>query len=114
MMATFRRPTALQPVFLAHASHDFYKNDIHYPDGISHLDYYIVSIDQTNALSATSDYLINQKWIKQRFTTRPWSNIYLEHQFDDSFWRKHSIKYAYYNLTLPVYLIGGLYHPLVS
>ncbi|CAF1057176.1 unnamed protein product [Rotaria sordida] len=60
-----KRPTALQPVFLAHASHDFYKNDIHYQDGIVHIDHYIVSIDQTNALSATTDYLTNQKWIKQ-------------------------------------------------
>ncbi|CAF4791458.1 unnamed protein product [Rotaria sp. Silwood1] len=111
MMATFRRPNALQAVFAAHASDDLYKNDIHYPDGILHLDHYIVSIDQTNALPATPDYLINQQWIKQRFTRRPWSDIYLEHQLDNSFWRKHSIKYAYDNLTLPVYLIGGLYDP---
>ncbi|CAF3823431.1 unnamed protein product [Rotaria sp. Silwood1] len=111
MMATFRRPNALQAVFAAHASDDLYKNDIHYPDGILHLDHYIVSIDQTNALPATPDYLINQQWIKQRFTRRPWSDIYLEHQLDNSFWRKYSIKYAYDNLTLPVYLIGGLYDP---
>ncbi|CAF3694983.1 unnamed protein product [Rotaria sp. Silwood1] len=112
MMAILRRPTALKAIFAAHATDDLYKNDIHYPDGILHLDHYIVSIDQTNALPATPDYLINEEWIKQRFTRRPWSDVYLEHQLDDdSFWRKHSIKYAYDNLTIPVYLIGGLYDP---
>ncbi|CAF2789389.1 unnamed protein product [Rotaria sp. Silwood2] len=60
MMAILRRLTALKAVFSAHASDDLYKNDIHYPDGILHLDHYIVSIDQTNALPATPDYSINE------------------------------------------------------
>jgi predicted acyl esterase len=111
MMATLRHPPALRAVFAAHASDDLYKNDIHYPDGIMHQDHYIVSIDHANALPATPDYFINEQWIKERFTIRPWIDVYLEHQLDDSFWRKHSIKYAYENLTLPVYLIGGLYDP---
>jgi predicted acyl esterase len=54
---------------------------------------------------------MNEQWLKERFTIRPWSDVYLEQQLDDSFWRKHSIKYAYENLTLPAYLIGGLYDP---
>ncbi|CAF1393462.1 unnamed protein product [Adineta steineri] len=111
MMATLRRPPALRTIFAAHASDDLYKNDIHYPDGIMHLDHYIVSIDHANALPATPNYVMNEQWIKERFTRRPWADIYLEHQLDDSFWRKHSIKYAYANLTLPTYLIGGLYDP---
>ncbi|CAF4024723.1 unnamed protein product [Adineta steineri] len=111
MMATLRRPPALRAIFAAHASDDLYKNDIHYPDGIMHLDHYIVSIDHANALPTTPNYVMNEQWIKERFIRRPWADIYLEHQLDDSFWRKHSIKYVYANLTLPTYLIGGLYDP---
>ena len=111
MMATLRRPPALRAIFGAHASDDLYKNDIHYPEGIMHEDHYIISIDHGNALPSSPDYLINEQWMEQRFTIRPWIDVYLEHQLEDSFWKEHSIKYAYENLTLPAYLIGGLYDP---
>lgn len=111
MMGTLRHPPALRAIFAAHMSDDLYKNDIHYPDGIMHHDHYMISIDHANALPASPDYLINEQWIKQRFTIRPWTDVYLEHPLEDSFWTKHSIKYAYENLTLPIYLIGGLYDP---
>mgnify|MGYP002385268175 FL=1 len=109
MMTTLRRPLALRAVFAAHASEDLYINDIHYMDGIQHQDEYIISVDHENALPASPDYLINDKWMKERFTVRPWMDVYLEQQLDGPFWRNHSIKYAYENLTIPVYLLGGYY-----
>ncbi len=109
MMATLRRPPALRAVFAAHGSVDLYNNDIHYGDGILHQNEYILSVDHKNALPSTPNYVLDEQWIKQRFTVRPWIDVYLEHQLDDVFWRKNSIKYAYDNLTVPVYLIAGLY-----
>ena len=109
MMATLRRPPALRAIFAAHGSEDLYKNDIHYGDGILHQNEYILSVDHKNALPATPNYIFNEQWIKQRFTVRPWVDVYLEHQQDDSFYRENSVKYAYDNLTIPVYLIAGLY-----
>jgi predicted acyl esterase len=109
MMATLRRPPSLRAIFAAHGSEDLYKNDIHYADGILHLDEYILSVDHENALPATPDYKMNEQWINERFTRRPWLDIYLEHQLDGSFWREHSIKYAYDNFTVPAYLLAGLY-----
>jgi predicted acyl esterase len=109
MMATLRRPPALRAIFAAHGSEDLYKNDIHYIDGILHQDEYILSVDHENALPASPDYLINEQWMKERFTRRPWVDIYLEHQLDGPFWQDHSIKYAYDNLTIPVYLLAGYY-----
>lgn len=109
MMATLRKPPALRAIFAAHGSEDLYKNDIHYMDGILHQDEYILSVDHENALPATPDYVMDEKWLTQRFNTRPWIDVYLENQLDDEFWRAHSIKYAYKNLTIPVYLLAGLY-----
>ncbi|CAF1180352.1 unnamed protein product [Adineta steineri] len=109
MMATLRRPPALRAIFVAHGSEDLYNNDVHYGDGILHEDEYMLSIDHENALPASPNYVMDEEWIKQRFTARPWIDVYLEHQADDSFWRKNSIKYAYENLTVPVYLIAGFY-----
>jgi len=109
MMATLRRPPALGAIFVAHGSEDLYNNDVHYGDGILHQDEYILSVDHENALPASPNYIMDEKWLEQRFTRRPWIDIYLEHQLDDSFWRKNSIKYAYDNLTIPVYLLAGLY-----
>ncbi len=109
MMATLRRPPALRAIFAAHASEDLYKNDIHFLDGILHQDEYILSVDHENALPPTPNYIMDEKWVRERFTRRPWIDIYLEQQLDGSFWRKHSIKYAYENFTVPAYLLGGLY-----
>jgi predicted acyl esterase len=109
MIAALRRPPALRAVFAAHGSEDLYNGDVHYGDGILHQDEYILSVDHENALPASPNYVMDEQWIKQRFMTRPWTDVYLEHQVDDSFWRKNSIKYAYENLTVPVYLLGGLY-----
>ncbi|CAF3369485.1 unnamed protein product [Rotaria sp. Silwood1] len=109
MMATLRRPPALRAIFAAHGSEDLYKNDIHFMDGILHQDEYILSVDHENALPATPDYIMDEQWIKERFTRRPWIDIYLEHQLDGPFWREHSIKYAFDNFTVPAYLLAGLY-----
>ncbi|CAF2401400.1 unnamed protein product [Rotaria sp. Silwood2] len=108
MMATLRRPPALRAILAAHGSEDLYKNDIHFMDGILHQDEYILSVDHENALPTTPDYVMDEQWIKERFTRRPWIDVYLEHQLDSPFWRKHSIKYAYDNLTVPAYLLAGL------
>ncbi len=109
MMATLRQPLPLYAIYAAHGSDDLYKNDIHYIDGILHQDVYILSVDHRNALPAPPNYVINEKWIKERFEIRPWIDVYLEHQLDGPFWRNHSIKYAYENLTTPVYLLAGYY-----
>lgn len=109
MMATLRKPPALRAIFAAHGSEDLYKNDIHYLDGIVHQDEYILSVDHENALPAPPNYIMDDKWIAERFTKRPWVDVYLEHQLDGEFWQKHSIKYAYENFTLPAYLLAGYY-----
>ncbi|CAF3763545.1 unnamed protein product [Rotaria socialis] len=109
MMATLRHPPALRAIFAAHGSEDLYKNDIHFMDGILHQDEYILSVDHENALPAPLQYIMDEKWIKERFTARPWIDVYLEHQLDGEFWQKHSIKYAYENFTLPAYLLAGFY-----
>ncbi|CAF2099617.1 unnamed protein product [Rotaria magnacalcarata] len=109
MMATLRHPPALRAIFAAHGSEDLYKNDIHFMDGILHQDEYILSVDHENALPAPPQYIMDEKWIKERFTARPWIDVYLEHQLDGEFWQKHSIKYAYENFTLPAYLLAGFY-----
>ena len=109
MMATLRRPPALKAIFAVHGTHDLYKSDIHYPDGIMHLDDYLVSIDHANALPSSPHYLLDDRWIEERLTQKPWIHTHLAHQLEDSFWKEHSIRYAYDNFTLPVYLIAGLY-----
>ena len=103
MMATLRRPPALRAIFGAHASDDLYKNDIHYPDGIMHEDHYIISIDHGNAFPPSPDYVINEQWIKQRFQIRPWIDVYLQHQLENSFGKNiRSNTLMKISLSLPI------------
>lgn len=111
MVATLRKPPSLYAIYAAHASEDLYKNDIHYIDGILHLDQYMIMMDSRNALPASPDYRTDAKWVEERFHRRPWVDIYLEHQLDGGFWQSHSIQNFYQNFTIPAYLLAGLNDP---
>ncbi|CAF4500453.1 unnamed protein product, partial [Rotaria socialis] len=67
MMSTLRRPFALKALFTAHVTDDLYKSDIHYSDGIMHLDQYFIFIDHSNAIPAPIDYNMNDQWTRERF-----------------------------------------------
>ncbi|CAF1203449.1 unnamed protein product, partial [Didymodactylos carnosus] len=109
MMATLRHPPALKAIFAAHGSEDLYYNDIHFMDGIFHQDQYMLYIDQENALPGFPNYSTDDNFIHQRFNLYPWTDLYLQYQVDSEFWREHSVKYHYENLTLPIYLLAGYY-----
>lgn len=114
MMATLRRPPALRAIYAAHGSEDLYKNDVHYPDGIMHVSDFMIFIDHMNSVPSSLTYDLDEKWLNERFRRRPWIDVQLSNQIDDKFWRKHSVKYALDNFTVPAYLVGGLYDPYVS
>jgi putative CocE/NonD family hydrolase len=81
---------------------------VHYIDGIFHVDEYEVSIDQTLAIPRSPDYPLDDAYFEERFNAYPWLLTYLKHQQDGPFWRRHSLRWDYDSIQVPVYLIGGL------
>ena len=108
LMTARRRPPALKAVLAVHASDDLYHDDVHYLDGVFHIDEYILIIDHENGLPATPDYRLDGAYFKNRFEATPWFITYLKQQRDGPFWRKESLRWQYDKLKVPTYLIGGL------
>jgi putative CocE/NonD family hydrolase len=104
-----RRPPALKAIIAVDASDDLFHDDVHYIDGLLHLDEYAVMIDQLNALPPAPDYPLDEAALARRFDSEPWLMTWLARQQDGPYWRRASLRPDYGRLTVPAFLIGGWY-----
>ena len=51
-----QRPHALRAIIAVDASDDLFHDDVHYIDGLLHIDEYVLMIDHLNALPPTPDF----------------------------------------------------------
>lgn len=108
LQVAMRRPPALKAIIALHASDDLYHDDIHFLDGIFHVDEYEMGIDHTLAFPRSPDYPLDAAYFDQRFGAYPWFLTYLKQQQDGPFWRRESLRWQYERINIPVYAIGGL------
>ncbi|HEX3528222.1 MAG TPA: CocE/NonD family hydrolase [Thermoanaerobaculia bacterium] len=108
LQIAMRRPAALGAVLVLHPSDDLYHDDVHYIDGILHLDQYTLEIDHENGLPRSPAYPLDAAYFADRFDRKPWLFTYLRHQTDGAFWRHESARFHPGALQVPVYVIGGL------
>src|SRR5215472_11366133 len=109
IQVALRKPPALKAIIAADASDDLFHDDVHYIDGLLHLDEYALMIDHLNALPPAPDYPLDEDILAARFDAAPWLLSWLGHQEDGPFWRRASLRPDYARLTLPAFLIGGWY-----
>jgi uncharacterized protein len=102
-----RRPPALKAIIAVDASDDLFHDDIHYIDGIWHLDEYEVGIDLWNAVTPAPDFPLDEESLSSRFDVEPWLLSWLRHQRDGPFWRRGSLRPDYGRLEIPAMLVGG-------
>jgi putative CocE/NonD family hydrolase len=102
-----RRPPALKAIIAVDASDDLFHDDIHYIDGIWHLDEYEVGIDLWNAVTPAPDFPLDNESLAARFDAEPWLLSWLRHQRDGPFWRRGSLRPGYGRLEVPAMLVGG-------
>src|SRR5215469_6559606 len=109
IQVAMRKPPALKAIIAVDASDDMFHDDVHYIDGLLHLDEYSLMIDQLNALPPAPDYRLNEEVLAARFDSEPWLLTWLGQQQDGPYWRRASLRPDYSRLTLPAFLIGGWY-----
>lgn len=107
LMTAQRKPPALKAIIAAHGSTDLFYNDVHYIDGVLHLDMYAHQIDTDNALPQSPDYRIDQNYFDNRFDREPWIFTWMRQQQDGTFWQ-HQAQQLKTPLEVPAYVIGGL------
>jgi len=104
-----RNPPALKAIIAIDATEDLFQDDVHYMDGIMHVDSWEMSQDLYNVLPGAPDYLIDGEYFKNRFDTEPWMMTYKQQQRDGAFWDRASARDKYEHIRIPSFHIGGWY-----
>jgi hypothetical protein len=106
MQMAMRHPPALKAILAAHATAELFHDDVHFMDGMAHIDEFELNMDMAQGWAGAPDYSLDEKTLGPRFDTPPWSLLYLKHQHDGPFWRDRVRPLS--EITTPSFLIGGL------
>jgi len=104
-----RKPPALKTIISLMSTDDIYEDDVHFMDGIMHIDAYEIGQDLTNCLPGAPDFKIDEAYFANRFDTDPWILKYKQQQTDGPFWDRASLNTDYSKIDIPVFIIGGWY-----
>src|SRR5215831_3197248 len=100
-----RHPSALKAILAVDATEELFHDDVHYMDGLMHIDEFELNMDMAPGMTGAPDYTLDEKVLGPRFDAAPWSLLYLKHQHDSDFWRSpvRPLK----EIKIPCFLIGG-------
>lgn len=104
-----RNPPALKAILAVDATDDLYEDDVHFMDGMMHVDSWEMSQDLANAMPAAPDYRIDEAYFRDRFDQPPWMLVYKHQQRDGPFWDRTALKTRYESIRIPTFVVGGWY-----
>jgi putative CocE/NonD family hydrolase len=104
-----RNPPALKAIIAVDATEDLYQEDVHFIDGIIHVDSWEMSQDLDNARPGAPGYVIDDAYFRDRFDTQPWMMTYKRQQRDGPFWDRASARERYQDIRIPSLHIAGWY-----
>jgi predicted acyl esterase len=99
-------PVELKAILAVDATAELFHDDIHFIDGMTHIDEFELNMDMAPGMTGAPDYTLDEKVLGPRFEAAPWSLLYLKHQHDGPFWRSPVRPLS--QITIPSFLIGGL------
>ena len=102
-----RRPPELKAIVPLMATEELFHDDIHYIDGILHVDEYLIMIDLLNALPPPPDFPLDEATLADRFDREPWGLTWMRQQRDGPYWRRASLRPRFDALEIPAMHIGG-------
>ena len=94
IQVALRRPPALKAILAVDASDDLFHDDVHYIDGLPHLDEYALMIDHLTMLPPAPDFPLDDAALA-RMDTEPWLISFLAQAQDGPFWRRASLRPEY-------------------
>jgi len=106
LQMAMRNPPELKAILAVDATAELFHDDIHYIDGMTHIDEFELNMDMAPGETGAPDYTLDEKILGPRFDAAPWSLLYLKQQHDGPFWR--SPVRPYNEIKIPSFLIGGL------
>ncbi len=106
LQMAMRNPPELMAIIATDATEELFHDDIHYIDGMMHVDEFELNMDMAPGMTGAPDYTLDESVLGPRFDAAPWSLLYFRHQRDGTFWR--SPVRPLNEIKVPCFLIGGL------
>jgi uncharacterized protein len=106
LQMAMRHVPGLKAIVAVHATGELFHDDVHYIDGMAHIDEFELNMDMAQGWVGAPEYSLDEKVLGPRFDSPPWSLLYLKHQHDGPFWRDRVRPLS--EITIPSFLIGGL------
>ncbi len=106
LQMAMRHPPALKAIIAICATAELFHDDVHYIDGMAHIDEFELNMDLAEGWVGAPEYSLDEKVLGPRFDSAPWSLLYLKHQHDGPFWRDRVRPLS--EITTPSFLIGGM------
>jgi predicted acyl esterase len=100
-----RRPPALKAIVAIAATEALFTEDVHYIDGIMHVDEFEVAMDLDQGRSGAPSFPLDEDTLAKRMDSRPWSLDYFRHQRMGPYWRAPVRRLE--DIRVPCFLIGG-------
>lgn len=80
-----RKPPALKAILAVDATDELFKEDVHYMDGIFHVDEFELTMDLDQGRTGAPDFSLEESAIGPRMNSTPWSLTYLKISATESF-----------------------------
>ncbi|MGA9813602.1 MAG: CocE/NonD family hydrolase [Terriglobales bacterium] len=106
LQMAMRHAPELKAIIAVDATAELFHDDVHYMDGMAHIDEFELNMDMAPGMTGAPDYTLDEKVLGPRFDAPPWSLLYLKHQHDGPFWRSPVRPYG--EIKIPCFIIGGL------
>ena len=106
LQMAMRHAPELKAIIAVAATAELFHDDVHYMDGMAHVDEFELNMDMAPGMSGAPDYTLDEKVLGPRFDAPPWSLRYFKQQHDGPFWRSPVRPYS--EIKIPCFLIGGL------
>jgi uncharacterized protein len=106
LQMAMRHAPGLKAILAVCATAELFHDDVHYIDGIAHVDEFELNMDMAEGWVGAPDYSLDEKTLGPRFDSPPWSLLYFRHQHDGPFWRERVRPLS--EITTPSFLIGGM------
>ena len=106
LQMAMRNPPELKAILAADATAELFHDDIHYIDGMMHIDEFELNMDMVPGMTGAPDFTLDEKVLGPRFEAAPWSLLYIKYQRDGKFWRSPVRPYS--EIKIPCFLIGGI------
>ena len=106
LQMAMRHAPELKAIIAVDATAELFHDDVHYIDGMAHVDEFELNMDMAPGITGAPGYTLDEKVLSLRFDAPPWSLLYFKHQHDGPFWRSPVRPYS--EIEIPSFLIGGL------